>query len=141
MNDQIKIMWAYEQFNGPVNGIILCKGKKCWFQRSRPTEECDENIYELYELESEIIDKLEDDHNLYCKTMGISVLYDDYMNYQKINVVDNSNNRNFHGNMMDVKFYSFNCDTKNLAEKMVCKIRESDITNLNIPHEIKIMIE
>lgn len=109
-----KIDWVFTYINVPVDGMIECEGGvKSWFKMN------DDGEYDIYRLDKEYVDELEDEHRRYCEEMSIPLKYGD------IFVIPEKRGLDF----MNIKFFRFEKACGVILGEKVCTIKRSDILN------------
>ena len=85
----VKIIWVNEEYEGPMNGVCEFRGEKIWFMRfNTPSiissdiivnrqEEQDDRLYQLYKLDNQSMETLEENHKKYCEETGAPLFHGD----------------------------------------------------------------
>lgn len=68
----LKILWVHDEFDGPTNGLAEYNGNKVWFRKIAESDN-----FELLQLDTELIEKLEINHKAYCEITGRPLLHGD----------------------------------------------------------------
>lgn len=124
--NQAKILWIQDEFDGPINGIVEYNNEKLWFSRnesnvldskvSKPEE-----IYSLYRLDNETLNRLEKYHMEYCRVTGNPLNHGDPFIRSKNNIIK----------------FKHDLNLSEIKGDFVCEIKESQFSNLSVPHIIK----
>src|SRR6476469_3485249 len=78
---ELKLLWNHESWDGPISGMCLYRGEKCWFQMFMDPDdpECEKltRRYLLIELSNEQIEEQEYWQNLFLEKVGGNNVFDE----------------------------------------------------------------
>lgn len=120
-----KIIWVQDEVDGPVTGMCLYNGEKCWFRRldTDPTG----NLYGIYSLTEEQVRLLDEAHVELCKTLGRPLLHGDPYVIQTSMGPDSKN----------TKTHEYQFDTLAEIGNRIGEIESGDFENYYVPRIIK----
>lgn len=158
MNGHTQILWVYDDFDGPMTGLLQYNDENLWFNRVielsdiiNTNDNNSENVvrkYNLMRLNSDFLKEIKIDHEEYCKQTGAPLNHGDpriikkrpqitKYDYEKINQNGEDMEATFRS-LMNVKLIEHKYNTMNICGEFVATINESDIINYFVPHPIKI---
>lgn len=155
----VRILWTYDDFNGPRSGLALYDGVKVWFaQIEEPKVVSNTNIkvpskdesskklatqqtfFVLKKLDEEMLKKIEDDHLEYCKATGAPVHHGDPYISNRIKMANPTNTPagatpNIRC-LSDSKSYVHKFKPIEITGDVIAVVKEEDFDNFHVAKQI-----
>lgn len=147
----VEILWVHDDFNGPMNGLCMYEGKKCWFSRTSEvivtsSDSTENSDYNIYKLEEDFIQRLEDEHREYCRISGAPLAHGDPRIIKRHTCVEKSlpptavESGGFDvekRSLLNVEKYEYKINPMNVSGEKIGEIKQKCFSNYYLPRRVE----
>lgn len=141
-----KILWVRNELDGPINGIAIHNDKKRWFCRTSE----DPNKYNIFDLDENTIDFVEQEHKKFCEATGHPFRHGDPFRKTQKNISQQPHHsqetldalKDFDLElkkipMSNIKHFEYSYIPSNFDAKIIEVIHKNDFENFYVPHLVE----
>jgi hypothetical protein len=141
-----KILWVYDNFNGPYNGLCadINTSDKYWFRR-----ESDHKFkFDILKISPELLDIIEQDHSAFCKTTNTPFNHGDprpiknkeLRSKMDVSQIVSNNSDNFfdvdRSVLSNVIKFNHTFNPEDITGELITTVDIKGFTNYYVPHSL-----
>lgn len=149
---QAEILWVHDDFNGPLNGLCLYEGNKCWYKRTTDvqidsSESTENSEYNIYKLTDNLLEQIENEHKEYCKITGAPVAHGDPHIIKRNTRVERRTPTTpktseeeievQRRSLLTVEKYEYKMNPMNISGELIATIKQKCFSNYYLPRRVE----